>query len=115
LALLQIRFNGTAEMAAGSKNMALPDAKQLKEFLQESAAQGMAAELILDKEMLEVQEQRPPDEEEEDRWGPLRELQGWLLAFFGLLLLICIIGGLLFCAFRSRRRRHQHRTYVSKN
>jgi hypothetical protein len=111
LALLQLRFNGTS----ASSDEQIPTAKQLKQFLQDSAAQGMAAELILDRDMLEVQEDRSEaDQEEEDKWGPLRELQTWLLAGLGLLLLLCIVAALLFCTFRGRRRRSQHRTFVSK-
>jgi hypothetical protein len=88
LGLLQASFNGTVD--------GLPEAKELKEFLQESAAQGMTGgDILLDKEMLEVQEEKQMADEE-DKWGPLRELQGWVLAMFGLLLLLCIIGALFF-------------------
>uniref|UniRef100_A0A914HQD3 DOMON domain-containing protein n=1 Tax=Globodera rostochiensis TaxID=31243 RepID=A0A914HQD3_GLORO len=104
LALLQIRFDGHDA----------PREAELKDFLQEAAAHGMAEELIWDRDMLDVR--REGQEDEEDKWGMLREMQGWALVSLALLLLLCTMSALIFCAFRSRRRRRSaaHRTYPTK-
>ncbi|KAL3077189.1 hypothetical protein niasHS_013178 [Heterodera schachtii] len=105
LALLQLHFHAHEA----------PNETELKDFLQDAAAQGMAEELIWDRDMLDVKREGQA-EDEEDKWGALRDLQGWALVSVALLLLLCTLSALIFCAFRSHRKRRSaaHRTYPAK-
>jgi len=103
-------------------NEELPTTKQLKHFLKEAAAQKMPAELVLDSEMLEVQENEEEGGEindtneigeEKEKVASMGGLwQGWLLAVLRTFMLLSIATALLFCAFRNRKHSRQHQTYV---
>uniref|UniRef100_A0A915NSR0 DOMON domain-containing protein n=2 Tax=Meloidogyne TaxID=189290 RepID=A0A915NSR0_9BILA len=120
LALLQMTFNTTLK-----NNEELPTTKQLKHFLKEAAAQKMPAELVLDSEMLEVQENEEEGgemndnneigEEKEKVASMGGQWQGWLLAVLGTFMLLSIATALLFCAFRNRKHSRQHQTYPTKH